>query len=79
MEVRAEEKKKGPTKKTHQRSATKKQLTVVLCWLIESQERDEKRTPIMWTERPTAAVTGAAAGSLWPCFSRNRCRETNSP
>jgi hypothetical protein len=76
MEVRAE-KEKGPRKK-NQRSATKKTLTVVQCWLIESQERDEKRTPILWTERPTAAVTGAA-GSLLPCFSRNRCRETNSP
>jgi hypothetical protein len=40
---------------------------MVLCWLTESQEQDEKRTPTLWTERPTGAIRGA--GSLWPSFS----------
>jgi len=30
----------------------------VRCWLTEGQERDEKRQPILWTERPTGAVMG---------------------
>jgi len=40
-------------------------VTVVVCSLTKGQEPDEKRQPILWTERPTGAVMGAA-GSLWP-------------
>jgi len=58
MEVKAEKKKGQEKEKKNQRSATKKKLTVVRCWLTEGQERDEKRQPILWTERPTGAVMG---------------------
>jgi len=54
--------KKGPIKKLPKEK--KKKLPVVLCWLTEVQKPDEKKQPILWTERPTDAVTGA--GSLWP-------------
>ncbi len=43
----------------------KKKVTVVVCSLTKGQEPDEKRQPILWTERPTGAVMGAA-GWLWP-------------
>jgi len=33
-------------------------LRIVLCWLTESQELDEKKWPIIWTEWPTGEVMG---------------------
>ncbi len=45
---------------------------MVLCWLTESQEQDEKRTPIiLWTERPTGAVIGDwFTLRIWPHVSK---------
>ncbi len=46
-------------KKKRKKNLRLKKFTMVLCWLAESQEQDEKRTPIiLWTERPTGAVMG---------------------
>ncbi len=41
---------------------SQKRLTVVECWFTEGKKTDAK--PILSTELPTGAVTGA--GSLWP-------------
>jgi hypothetical protein len=49
MEVRAE--KKMAKTKTKPNVNNQKMLTVVPCWLTEGQEQDEKRPPILWTER----------------------------
>jgi hypothetical protein len=57
MEVRVGEKKENDQQ-------PQKKLTVVVCSLRKGQEPDEKRKPILWTERPTGAVMGA--GSVWP-------------
>jgi hypothetical protein len=31
---------------------------MALCRLTESQEQEEERTPVLWTERPTGAIRG---------------------
>ncbi len=56
--------KRAQKKKKTKGQQLKKTLTIVLCWLTEGQKQDEKKTPILWTERPTGAIMGA--GSLWP-------------
>jgi hypothetical protein len=61
MEVRAE--KKMARTKIKPKVNNPKMLTMVPCWLTEGQDQDEKRQPILWTERSTGAVMGA--GSLW--------------
>ncbi len=58
MEVRAEKKWPGPKRKP--KVNNQKMLTVVPCWLTQGQEQDENRQPILWTERSTGAVMGAA-------------------
>jgi hypothetical protein len=58
---------KKKKKKTPKASNVKKTLTMVLCWLTEGQKQDEKKTPNIWTERPTGAVMGT--GSLWSEWS----------
>ncbi len=64
MEVRVGEKKERKV------SNPKKKLivvVVVVCSLTKRvRSRMKKRQPILWTERPTGAVTTGATGSLWP-------------
>jgi hypothetical protein len=62
MEVKA--KKKGQEKKKTPKVSNSKLLIVVLCWLIENQEQNEKKTTILRTKCPIGAIMGAS--SPWP-------------